>query len=185
MNYVLHQLSTTKKNILLVSTLLLSGHVLIQADNDTSKPDSQVAHNKISKATATKETIELQPGNTLDLSEFTTMHSGIKYKVIKKGSGSKPVHGETVVVHYDGYLLVNSNKVGYKFDSSLDRNTPFSFRLGSRQVIPGWETTLADMKVGETRIVILPSKEAYGSRATSKIPADSSLIFKITLIKAS
>jgi len=126
----------------------------------------------------------LVPGQILNLSEFTKTNSGILYKIVKRGTGSKPVQGETVVVHYQGNLLVDGKKVGLEFDSSIARNTPFSFTLGARQVITGWEISLADMKIGETRIVILPSKHAYGNRATSKIPADSSLIFEITLIKA-
>ena len=121
----------------------------------------------------------------LNLSDFTKMPSGIMYKIVKKGTGDKPVNGETLTVNYSGYLLVDGKKVGLKFDSSFDRNQPFNFKLGTRMVIPGWEISLADMKVGETRIVVLPSKQAYGNRATASIPADSTLIFEITLIKAS
>ena len=127
----------------------------------------------------------IQSGDILNLSEFTKMPNGIMYKTIKKGTGSKPVNGEVLTVHYSGYLLVEGKKVGLSFDSSLKRNAPFQFKLGARMVIPGWEISLADMKVGETRIVILPSKQAYGSRATASIPADSTLIFEITLLKAS
>jgi peptidylprolyl isomerase len=139
---------------------------------------------KVAKKT-TKESTALKPGDTLVLSEFTKTNSGIMYKITKKGAGNKPCLGENLVVHYTGYLLVDGKKVGIKFDSSLDRDMPFTFKLGARQVITGWEITLADMKIGEERIVILPSKHAYGNRATSKIPADSSLIFEISLIKAS
>ncbi len=167
-----------KKNILLLSTLFLSTSSMILE----AKPLSN--DTKANKVT-TKEAVALKAGDTLILSEFTKTNSGIMYKITKKGSGSNPLQGETVVVNYTGYLLVDGKKVGQKFDSSLDRDMPFSFKLGARQVITGWEISLADMKIGETRIVILPSKHAYGNRATSKIPADSSLIFEITLIKAS
>ncbi len=137
------------------------------------------------KTSSKKDTPPIKSGDTLALSDFAKTSSGIMYKIVKTGSGEKPLQGETVVVNYSGYLLADGKKVGAKFDSSYDRNMPFSFKLGARQVIAGWEITLADMKVGETRIVILPSKHAYGSRATAKIPADSSLIFEISLIKAS
>ena len=163
-----------KKNIMLLSVILLTANSMISESKD-------IAKNSIK----TKNNISIHTGEILNLSDFTKTNSGIMYKIIKKGFGNKPYLGETVVVHYTGYLLVDGKKVGAKFDSSLDRDTTFNFKLGARQVITGWEISLADMKVGETRIVVLPSKHAYGSRATSKIPADSSLIFEITLIKAS
>jgi FKBP-type peptidyl-prolyl cis-trans isomerase len=164
-----------KKNIAGLLSILLTVHPITAVEvtkNDTS-------------AVVTKDATPIKVGETLALSEFKKTASGIMYKIVKKGTGAKPLQGETVVVNYSGYLLVDGKKVGLKFDSSFDRNMPFSFKLGSRQVISGWEISLADMEVGETRIVILPSNHAYGSRAAGKIPADSSLIFEITLIKAS
>ena len=167
-----------KNNIVGLLTILLSAHA-ITAKVET--PQENDAHTKV----VTKEAAPIKPGETLVLSDFKKTPSGILYKIRKIGTGQKPLQGETVVVNYSGYLLVDGKKVGLKFDSSFDRNIPFSFKLGSRQVISGWEISLADMQVGETRIVILPSNHAYGSRAAGKIPADSSLIFEITLIKAS
>lgn len=134
---------------------------------------------------ATPKETSIKPSDILTLSEFTKTNNGIMYKIVKKGTGEKPLKGEALVVNYSGYLLVDGKKVGLKFDSSLDRNTPFSFKLGAGQVIPGWDIMLAEMKVGETRIIILPSKFAYGNRTLAKIPADSSLIFEITLLKVS
>jgi FKBP-type peptidyl-prolyl cis-trans isomerase len=169
-----------KKNIALLAAMLLS------ANSTTIKAEAPKAANDTTpKVVKVKEAAPIKSGDTLVLSEFTKTNTGIMYKVVKKGSGEKPLKGETVVVNYSGYILVDGKKVGSKFDSSLDRNMPFSFKLGAGQVITGWEISLADMKIGETRIVILPSKHAYGSRATAQIPADSSLIFEITLIKAS
>lgn len=167
-----------KRTISLASILFLTMNSLsIQA-----LIDPNTVQNKIIKL---KTTPTLRPGEFLILSDFTKMPSGIMYKIIKKGTGEKPLQGEVLVVHYTGYLLVDGKQVGLKFDSSMDRNQPFQFKLGSRQVIPGWEVSLADMKIGEERIIILPAKQAYGNRATSMIPADSTLIFEITLIKAS
>lgn len=200
-----------KRNLLFLSTILLTGHAMIvgvkeQAPNNSNAHTDvnsqttkapQSANNKIQakitpnaqdvqyKITKTKS-IEriLTPGQILNISDFIKMPSGVMYKIITKGSGEKPVQGEVVTVHYTGYLLLDGKKVGLKFDSSLDRGQTFQFKLGSRQVIPGWEISLADMKIGETRIVILPSTQAYGSRATASIPADSTLIFEISLINA-
>ncbi len=171
-----------KKTMFIMSTMILSTQTaqLYSTDETVQTPTRHVIQVKPQAASST-----IKPGDILNLSDYTKMPSGIMYKVIKKGTGDKPVQGENLTVHYSGYLLVDGKKVGLKFDSSLDRNQPFNFKLGARMVIPGWEISLADMKVGETRVVILPSKQAYGSRATASIPADSTLIFEITLIKAS
>lgn len=171
-----------KPKILALSAILLSTNLMMLEAKEAKKTTDAPA--KVTKVKL-KESTALKSGDLLTLSEFTKTNSGIMYKITKKGTGNKPCLGETVVVHYTGYLLVDGKKVGIKFDSSVDRDMPFSFKLGARQVITGWEISLADMKIGEERIVILPAKHAYGNRATSKIPADSTLIFEISLIKAS
>lgn len=179
-----------KQSILLMSAVILATHSGKIDAHDKATP---VAAQETAPAQPTRNVIQVKPqstvtlkaGEAINLSEYTKMPSGVMYKTIKKGSGEKPVNGETLTVHYSGHLLIDGKTVGMKFDSSLDRNQPFNFKLGARMVIPGWELSLADMKVGETRIVILPSKLAYGSRATASIPADSTLLFEITLIKAS
>ena len=123
-------------------------------------------------------------GDTLHLEDFTTSKYGIKYKIVKQSDQPKPQIGDVVSVHYTGCLLKGINQVGQKFDSSLDRGEPFEFNLGYKQVIEGWELSLADMKIGEERIVILPPELAYGNRAISVIPANSALIFDIKLLAA-
>ena len=162
-------------------------HAKEETNNNIAIKAEQAVSNISKKSIPVRqqEKTSLQPGEILNLSDFTKMPNGIMFKTIKKGSGNKPVAGETLTVHYSGYLLIDGKKVGLKFDSSLDRNSPFNFKLSARMVIAGWETSLADMKVGETRIVILPSSQAYGKRATASIPADSTLIFEISLLKAS
>jgi FKBP-type peptidyl-prolyl cis-trans isomerase len=189
--YILQKRIFMKRTILFVSMATIAGQSLqIHAQEEAqAKPTTQTKAASYGQVIQVKNpetaTSSMTPGDILNLSEFTSMPSGIKYKIIKKGSGDKAVKGEIVTVHYTGWLLVDGKKVGLKFDSSFDRHQPFSFKLGSNQVIPGWEISLADMKVGETRIVVLPSKQAYGSRATASIPADSTLIFEINVIKAS
>jgi len=173
-----------KKNILLLSTILIATAVTPIA---LQAKDVNVTKNKNNQS--------LKIGDKLNLNsatEFTQTNDGIYYKTIKSGSGKPACKGETLTVHYTGYLLVrkmdnkrnNEYFVGSKFDSSVDRNQPFKFNLGMRQVISGWDKMLATMKKGEIRIVVLPSKEAYGSRGTGSIPADSSLIFEIEFISA-
>jgi FKBP-type peptidyl-prolyl cis-trans isomerase len=96
----------------------------------------------------------------------------------KVGDGAEAVPGRQVTVHYTGTLLDGS-----KFDSSRDRNEPFTFRLGARQVIPGWDEGVKGMKVGGTRELTVPSSMAYGARGFPPvIPPNAALNFDIELL---
>lgn len=97
---------------------------------------------------------------------------------IREGTGREARPGDTVTVHYTGWLLD-----GTKFDSSRDRDEPFSFRLGTRQVIRGWDLGVSGMRVGGVRRLAVPPGLAYGRRgAGGVIPANASLIFEIELL---
>lgn len=103
--------------------------------------------------------------------------TALKIEDIKVGSGTEAVAGKTVTVHYTG-LLTN----GVKFDSSLDRNQPFSFALGSGQVIRGWDQGVAGMKVGGVRRLMIPPDMGYGAQgAGGVIPPNATLIFQVEL----
>ncbi len=105
--------------------------------------------------------------------------SGLQYVDLKEGDGEKAKKGDTVEVHYTGWL-----KDGKKFDSSLDRKEPFSFKLGAGKVIKGWDEGVAGMKVGGKRKLIIPSELAYGKRgAGDAIPPDAELTFEVELLK--
>lgn len=129
---------------------------------------------------------QTKQGNHLDLENFTTHPTGLKHKILKPGTGSKPYAGETVTVDYTGWLLdPSSNKVSTKFDSSVDRGQTFSFPLGLGHVIKGWDHTVADMKIGEKRLVVIPANLGYGARgAGATIPPHATLIFEIDLYDA-
>jgi FKBP-type peptidyl-prolyl cis-trans isomerase FkpA len=105
---------------------------------------------------------------------------------VKAGSGPEAAKGQTVVVHYTGWLYDARapGQRGAKFDSSRDRSTPFSFVLGAGRVIRGWDEGVAGMKVGGQRTLIIPPDMAYGSRgAGNVIPPDATLIFDVELLE--
>ena len=102
---------------------------------------------------------------------------GIYIMTTKKGTGAQPQPMQTVTVHYTGKLLD-----GTVFDSSVKRGEPFSFMLGARQVIPGWEVAVSRMHVGEKVTVLIPSDFAYGERGNYAIPPFSPFVFDIELL---
>ncbi len=103
--------------------------------------------------------------------------SGLGYKIVEEGSGELPEADQPVKVHYTGYL-----EDGTKFDSSYDRNKPFSFVLGKGQVIKGWDEGVALLKKGSKAVLRIPPDIAYGPRARGRIPANATLYFEIEVL---
>ncbi|MFZ2060500.1 MAG: FKBP-type peptidyl-prolyl cis-trans isomerase [Candidatus Binatus sp.] len=111
-----------------------------------------------------------------------TTPSGLRIIDVTKGTGPVPQAGQTVTVNYTGWLFVDGKK-GQKFDSSLDRNQPFSFTIGQGQVIKGWDEGVATMHVGGKRTLIIPPDLGYGaSGAGGVIPPNATLIFDVDLL---
>ena len=105
---------------------------------------------------------------------------------IMVGTGAEAIVGKTAVVHYTGWLYdpAATDKKGRKFDSSLDRHTPFSFPIGGGRVIRGWDEGVVGMRVGGRRTLIIPPDLGYGSRgAGGVIPPDATLVFEVELLE--
>jgi peptidylprolyl isomerase len=104
--------------------------------------------------------------------------TGLEYVEIAEGTGAQPKPGDSVSVHYTGWL-----KSGEKFDSSRDRGQPLVFPLGRGRVIKGWDEGVASMKVGGKRKLIIPAHLGYGDRgAGGVIPPGATLIFEVELV---
>jgi len=102
---------------------------------------------------------------------------GIAISDVIKGEGKEVKRGDVLTLHYVGKLTN-----GVQFDSSYDRGAPFSFTLGSGEVIEGWDQGLEGAQVGTTRRLVIAPERAYGSAQVGIIPPDSTLIFEITLL---
>ena len=112
------------------------------------------------------------------MAEITTA-SGLIYEDTIVGDGAEAKAGDHVVVHYTGWLTN-----GQKFDSSKDRNDPFSFTLGRGEVIKGWDQGVATMKIGQKIKLTIPPELGYGARgAGGVIPPNATLIFEVELLK--
>lgn len=147
---------------------------------NTSTPDNNTP------ATNQEHTLELKPEETQkdlnNMDKITRTASGLGYEVLTPGTGAKPTVGQTVTVHYTGYLD-NNGELGKKFDSSVDRGMPFSTQIGVGRVIAGWDQGLLNMQVGETCRLYIPANLGYGARgAGAAIPPNANLIFDVQLL---
>jgi FKBP-type peptidyl-prolyl cis-trans isomerase FkpA len=138
----------------------------------------------VSLATVTGIYFLLQPKNqpTNNLAQITqqdnNMDQNLKAEILKEGTGEISKNGDKVSVHYTGWL-----ENGTKFDSSVDKGTPFEFTLGAGQVIQGWDLGVAGMKIGEKRKLTIPPELGYGAQgAGGVIPPNATLIFEVELL---
>lgn len=107
-----------------------------------------------------------------------TTSSGLMIEELSEGAGDTAAAGQTVSVHYTGWLTDGS-----QFDSSKDRDEPFNFSLGARQVIAGWDEGVQGMKIGGTRKLTIPPALGYGARgAGGVIPPNATLVFEVELL---
>ena len=123
----------------------------------------------------------VQAGN--EESSTTTINRGgnMKIEKLKSGTGQKPQRGQSVTVHYTGWLTDGS-----KFDSSVDRDEPFTFVLGMGQVIQGWDEGVATMVIGDKVKLTIPPEKAYGRDGyPGAIPPNATLVFEVELLEVS
>ncbi len=127
---------------------------------------------------STESKSSFTPWQIEDSSKIIVTPSGLKYYIVKEGTGNNPMPGQSVLVHYHG-TLTNGNT----FDSSFERGTPFETVIGKGQVIQGWDEGIPKLKVGGQAILIIPPSIGYGDQAMGdKIPANSTLIFYVELL---
>jgi len=161
---------------LLIAIFLSSNLISFTALAQTQKTKNVAARRK--RHGRIKRRCPCKPAAPTTPSLAITTASGLTYAITHRGEGRQPLAGETVVVNYTG-LLGN----GKKFDSSLDRGQPFSFKLGVGQVIKGWDEGIGKLHVGDQATLIIPPQLAYGARgAGGVIPPDATLIFIVELL---
>jgi peptidylprolyl isomerase len=128
--------------------------------------------------TPTTPATQVEGGPPAVSGEPTVTASGLQFIDIEVGTGDSPQSGQTVEVHYTGWLAD-----GTKFDSSLDRGEPFSFVIGAGRVIAGWDEGVASMKVGGKRRLIIPPELGYGEQGYPPIiPANAELTFDVEML---
>ncbi len=144
----------------------MQSNAVLQAAAMVEMNKKAAENNKINSAFLEKN--KTAPG-------VVTTASGLQYKILKAGTGSKPTSDQRVKVHYTGKLLD-----GKVFDSSVERGEPAVF--GVTQVIPGWVEALQLMTVGSKWELYIPSDLAYGPQGNQGIPGNSLLIFEVELL---
>lgn len=153
---------------ILIIVIVAAGIYLLSKDKAAPAPTTE----------NTSMTTEETKDDNMPVQEDNGAQQGPLMKIMKEGAGSEAKTGDTVSVHYSGYL-----EDGTKFDSSVDRGTPFEFTLGENRVIQGWEIGVLGMKVGEVRRLVIPPQFAYGENGFPPvIPANATLAFEVELI---
>ena len=123
-----------------------------------------------------------RPAGAQTQGKTMTTDTGLKITDTTVGTGASPKSGQTCVMHYTGWLSEGGAK-GRKFDSSVDRGSPFEFPIGMKRVIAGWDEGVATMKVGGKRKLVIPPDLGYGDRgAGGRIPPGATLIFDVELL---
>ena len=167
-----------------VSTMKLGGKRLLiipsdlalgaQGGGDIPPDSSLVMEVELLEVNEPPEPIET---TEVDPDDYVETDTGLMYYDIVEGDGASPEDGQTVVVHYTGWL-----EDGTQFDSSVERGQPFTFPIATGSVIAGWDEGVATMKIGGKRQLMIPADLAYGEGGSGTIPPGSTLIFDVELL---
>ncbi len=156
--------------------LICSVSILFAQQSKTKKTTSKI---KPTKKTSTVVGEVKREDTKMENNEFTTA-SGLKVKITEKGNGKQVIKGDKVTAHYTGTL-----EDGKKFDSSKDRNQPFSFKVGTGQVISGWDEGFQLLSIGDKATFTIPSNLGYGANgAGGVIPPNATLFFDVEVLDA-
>jgi len=155
------------KLVFYVKILGISDNLEVQKEKKDLAVDKQKFEEEMLKDFLYKENITEKP-----------TPSGLYYITQTKGTGKKPKKGDKIIIHYTGKFIN-----GEIFDSSLKRGTPLTYTFGDKGFIAGWQEGVSYMKEGEKAMLIIPSHLAYGDQKAGPIPAYSTLIFEIELLK--
>ena len=158
-----------------LALVLLTGCTL---DIVRSKPLDAQSNAQGNPNVGAPETLTYNPSLNVDLAMMAHTPSGLYWKDITVGTGAEAVRGSTAAVIYTGWLA-NGNK----FDGNENTGKPYSFLLGQRRVIDGWDEGVAGMRVGGKRLLVIPPQLGYGSNSMgSIIPGNATLVFVVELV---
>ena len=165
------------KKIIISSVIILTICAGFAFSQTRRTPIRRSAKKTIVRKPIAKKKIVRKKSMSENLKAITT-ESGLTYIITKNGTGAALKAGDNIIVNYTG-LLTN----GQKFDSSLDRDEPFSFPLGAGRVIKGWDEGFGKLKIGDHAILTIPPSIGYGARgAGGVIPPDATLIFIVEVL---
>lgn len=149
------------------------------APEEAAEPDTLVETGSTTAPAPAPIATEYAPDLNVNLDEMERTASGLYLRDLRAGEGEPAAEGDTVVVHYSGWL-----PDGTQFDSSRDRGEPFSFVLGEGRVIRGWEEGVAGLREGGLRRLVIPPDLGYGPiGAGDVIPPDATLVFEVELLE--
>jgi len=170
--------------IFIAVVLGLGALFIMQQANQKNPLDNKITNSATPAPTPTPilqfaQTPQPQPveQNSTQSGTMVTMSNGLKIQDIKVGEGKEAKAGDTVTVNYLGTL-----ENGTKFDSSYDRNQPFTTQIGVGTVIKGWDEGIPGMKIGGKRKLIIPAELGYGAQSAGTIPPNSVLVFEVELL---
>jgi hypothetical protein len=152
-------------------------HFLVKVENVYNQQELEVLKQAEQIKRASKDSAEI---NVLlaKYKDIKTTTSGLKYVITKATTGKNPQKGDEVQMNYTGMFLD-----GKKFDENLNTESPFSFKLGTGQVIAGWDEGILLLHEGEEAKLIIPSELGYGEQGTGPIPPNTTLVFDVKLLK--